>query len=53
MIPDCCKIMKGSPAAWMNRYGNGRVYAVSPHIERTEGKEHLMANFIKSIISEQ
>ena len=53
MIPDCCKIMKGSPAAWTNQYGNGRVYAVSPHIERTEGKEHLMANFIKSIISEQ
>ena len=50
LIPDCIPLMKGSPAAWTNKYGNGRVFAVSPHIERTEGKEYLMANFIKHII---
>lgn len=42
-------VMVGSPAAWMNKYGNGNVYAVSPHIERTEGQRHLMANFIRNI----
>ena len=50
LVPDSVPLMKGSPAVWTNKYGNGRVFAVSPHIERTEGKEYLMANFIKHII---
>ncbi|MBQ1605830.1 MAG: hypothetical protein II088_03370, partial [Bacteroidales bacterium] len=50
MIPGGRNVMKGSPAAWKNKYGNGFVYAISPHIERTEGKEYLMANFIRSIL---
>lgn len=53
MIPDCVPLMKGAPAAWTNKYGNGRVYALSPHIERTEGKEYLMANFIQNILSQK
>jgi hypothetical protein len=44
-------IMIGAPAAWKNRYGNGFVYAISPHIERTPGQEYLMANFIRHIFS--
>lgn len=39
-----------TPAIWTNKYGEGDVYAVSPHIERTSGKEFLMANFIDRII---
>lgn len=50
MLRDCINVMKDSPAAWMNKYGNGWVYAVGPHIERTEGKEYIMANFIKKIL---
>ena len=42
--------MVGWPAAWRNRYGRGEVFAVSPHIEQTAGKEHIMAHFINSIL---
>ena len=44
-------VMIGSPAAWMNKYGKGTVTAISPHIERTEGQRHLMANLIKNIFN--
>jgi len=37
------------PAAWKNRYGKGQVFAICSHIERTEGKQFLMANFIENI----
>lgn len=46
-LPDT---MVGWPAAWRNRYGLGAVFAISPHIELTAGKEHIMAGFIKSIL---
>ena len=42
-------IMTGSPAAWCNRYGDGWVYAISPHFERTPGKEGFMARLIEGL----
>jgi len=50
MLPESKpNVMIGSPAAWKNKYGNGNVVAISPHIERTEGQKYLMANLIESI----
>lgn len=50
-FPDSMYKAFGSPAIWTNKYGEGEVYAVSPHIERTLGKEYLMGIFITKILS--
>ena len=51
MLPESLpNVMIGSPAAWMNKYGKGKVVAISPHIERTEGQKYLMANLIENIL---
>lgn len=42
-------LMVGSPAAWCNRYGKGRVYAISPHFERTPGQEQMIARLIERL----
>ncbi len=48
--PEGCQgIMCNSPAVWFNHYGNGTVVGISPHIERTEGQQHLMANLIHNL----
>ena len=44
-------VMVGSPAIWSNSYGKGMVVGVSPHFERTEGKEHIVARLIGAIIN--
>lgn len=44
-------LMKNSPAAWANNYGKGLVVGISPHIERTEGYEYLMADCIIQMFS--
>ncbi|MCQ2606006.1 MAG: gamma-glutamylcyclotransferase [Bacteroidales bacterium] len=49
-FPDSMHKSFGTPAIWQNKYGDGMVYAVSPHIERTSGKEYLMGIFISEIL---
>jgi len=41
--------MVGRPAAWSNRFGQGRVFAISPHIEQTPQKEYILAEMVWKI----
>jgi len=43
-------VMKDSPFAWINQYGKGWVVGISPHFERTHGREHLVGNLINNLL---
>lgn len=45
------KDIAGKPAIWMNKYGRGNVFGVSPHFERTPGQEYVIVNLISEILN--
>lgn len=45
--------MTGKPAILQSTFGKGKVVALSPHFESTKGKEYVVLNAIRQVVSGQ